>query len=346
MLGFEAAAEHGLDSTIQGHRLRMLIVRPLLSLGSLLLAMLPFVGANAAPPTWHPPQGATELPLWPQGKAMTPPRLKGPEQVSETISKASGEHWLMLQNVAVPTLTLFPAQGTANGTAVMVVPGGGYNVLAMDLEGSEICDWLTARGITCALLKYRVPASGPNWNQDCNCRDIPSVPMALQDAQRAMGLLRAQAQRWNIDPKRIGVIGFSAGGHVVAGLSTHARRSYTAVDAADSQSSRPDFAMVMYSGHLWAGHGKGLSLVEDIVVADTVPPTFIAQATDDRTDDVRESLAYYRALIDAGVPAEMHLFARGGHAFGLRVKDAPVAAWPRLAERWMQDIGMLPERQL
>ncbi|KAJ9649916.1 hypothetical protein H2198_010765 [Neophaeococcomyces mojaviensis] len=104
--------------------------------------------------------------------------------------------------------------------------------------------------------------------------------------------------------------------------------------------------MVMYSGHLWAGHGKGLSLVKDIVVDDAVPPTFIAQATDDRTDDVRESLAYYQALIDEGVPVEMHLFARGGHAFGLRMKDAPVAVWPQLAERWMRDIGMLPERQL
>nr|WP_262234729.1 alpha/beta hydrolase [Stenotrophomonas maltophilia] len=324
----------------------MLIVRALLSVVFLLLAQPTFAAANAAPPTWHPPQGTTELPLWPQGMVKAPPKLKGPEQVGEAVSKASGERWTMLQNVAVPTLTVFPPKGPANGTAVMVVPGGGYRVLAMDLEGSEICDWLNAQGITCALLKYRVPASGPNWDPDCNCRDNPTVPMALQDAQRAMGLLRAQAERWNIDPKRVGVIGFSAGGHVVAGLSTHARRSYTAVDAADSKSSRPDFAMVMYSGHLWAGHGKGLSLVRDIVVDDAVPPTFIAQATDDRTDDVRESLAYYQALIDAGVPVEMHLFARGGHAFGLRMKNAPVTAWPRLAERWMQDIGMLPERQL
>lgn len=323
----------------------MLIVRALLSTGSLLLALLPFAAANAAPPTWHPPQGTTEFPLWPQGRVMAPPKLKGPEQISEVTSSASGERWMMLKNVAVPTLTVFPAQGVANGTAVMVVPGGGYNVLAMDLEGSEICDWLTAQGVTCALLKYRVPASGPNWDPERNCRDIPKVPMALQDAQRAMGLLRAQAQRWSINPKRIGVIGFSAGGHVVAGLSTHARRSYAPLDAADGQPSRPDFAMVMYSGHLWAGHGKGLSLVKDIVVDAAVPPTFIVQASDDPTDDVRESLAYYQALIDEGVPVEMHLFARGGHAFGLRLKNAPVTAWPQLAERWMRDIGMLPKQE-
>ncbi len=203
-------------------------MRVLLSSSFLLLAMVPFATTKAAPSTWHPPQGTTELPLWPQGTVIAPPKLKGPEQVSEVISEASGEHWMMLQNVAAPTLTVFPPKGPATGTAVMVVPGGGYRVLAMDLEGSEICGWLTAQGITCALLKYRVPASGPNWDPECNCRDIPKVPMALQDAQRAMGLLRAQAERWSINPKRIGAIGFSAGGHVVAGLSTHALRSYTA----------------------------------------------------------------------------------------------------------------------
>lgn len=166
--------------------------------------------------------------------------------------------------------------------------------------------------------------------------------MALQDAQRAMGLLREQAARWHIYPKRIGVIGFSAGGHVVAGLSTNARRRYPPLDSADTQSSRPDFAMVMYSGHLWTG--KALGLEKDIKVATDAPPTFIVQAQDDVIDDVRESLTYYQALLDAGVPVEMHLFARGGHAFGLRLKDAPVSAWPRLAERWMEDIGMLPGR--
>lgn len=310
----------------------------------LLMVLLPFTESAAAPTTWQPPAGTTEFPLWPDGQVMAPPKLKGPEQVSETVSKASGEHWMMLQNVAVPTLTVFPAKGAPTGTAVMVVPGGGYNVLAMDLEGSEICGWLTAQGITCALLKYRVPASGPNWNRECNCRDIPAVPMALQDAQRAMGLLRAQAAHWNIDPQRLGVIGFSAGGHVVAGLSTHVQRSYAPLDAADTQSSRPDFAMLLYPGHLWVR--KDDSLEKDIVVDAKAPPTFIVQAADDPTDDVRHALTYQRALIEAGVPVEMHLFARGGHAFGMRLKDAPVSAWPSLAERWMHDIGMLPKRRL
>lgn len=319
-------------------------MRPLRTVLSVVLALLPLAATTAMADTWHPPQGTTEIPLWPEGKALPPPKAKGPEQLGSEVSKASGERWARLENVSVPTLTVFPPKGEGNGTAVMVVPGGGYRVLAMDLEGSEICDWLTTQGITCALLKYRVPASGPNWDPDCNCRDIPKVPMALQDAQRAMGLLRARAERWHIDPKRVGVIGFSAGGHVVAGLSTNARRSYAPIDAADAQPSRPDFAMVMYSGHLWTH--KGLGLQKDIKVDAQVPPTFIVQAQDDATDNVRESLAYYQALLDAGVPTELHLFARGGHAFGLRLKDAPVSAWPRLAEHWMQDIGMLPARPL
>lgn len=308
---------------------------------SVLFAFAVFPAAATAPITWKPPEGTTELSLWPDGRVMAPPKLKGPEQLSQVTSRASGERWAMLQNVAVPTMTIFPAKGAANGTAVMVVPGGGYNVLAMDLEGSEICDWLTAQGITCALLKYRVPASGPNWDRDCNCRDIPAVPMALQDAQRAMGLLRAQAARWKIEPQRVGVIGFSAGGHVVAGLSTHAQRSYAAIDAADAQPSRPDFAMLLYPGHLWVRADDALE--KDIVVDDTVPPTFIVQAVDDPTDDVRHALTYFQGLRAAGVPVEMHLFARGGHAFGLRLQDAPVSAWPQLAARWMQDIGMLPK---
>ncbi|KAF1015949.1 MAG: Acetylxylan esterase [Stenotrophomonas maltophilia] len=308
-----------------------------------LLGALSCFAAGAAPaPTWHPPQGAVELPLWAEGTVMAPPRLKGPEHVQTATSEASGERWAMLQDVAIPTLTIFPPTVAATGTAVMVVPGGGYNVLAMDPEGSEICGWLNAQGITCALLKYRVPGAGSNWNRDCNCRDIPAVPMALQDAQRAMGLLRAQAARWKIDPARVGVIGFSAGGHVVAGLSTHPQRSYAVRDAADALPNRPDFALVMYPGHLWVQADD--SLEKDIVVDAAVPPTFIAQATDDATDDVRESLTYYRALLDAGVPVKMHLFARGGHAFGLRQKQAPVAQWTQLAERWMEDIGMLPAR--
>jgi dienelactone hydrolase len=271
--------------------------------------------------------------------------VEGPEQVSEVISEASGEHWMMLQNVAAD-----PHRVSTEGTGHRHRgDGGAWRRLsgAGDGPGRQRDLRLADRtGHHPCIAEVPGASLWPNWDPECNCRDIPKVPMALQDAQRAMGLLRAQAERWSINPKRIGAIGFSAGGHVVAGLSTHALRSYAPVDAADEQPSRPDFAMVMYSGHLWAGHGKGLSLVRDITVDDKVPPTFIAQATDDRTDDVRESLAYYRALADAGAPVEMHLFARGGHAFGLRMKDAPVAAWPQLAERWMQDIGMLADRQL
>ncbi|HEU0096665.1 MAG TPA: alpha/beta hydrolase, partial [Rhizomicrobium sp.] len=231
------------------------------------------------------------------------------------------------------------------GAAVVVFPGGGYNVLAIDLEGTEVCDWLTAKGITCVVLKYRVPGAGPNWNQACNCRRIPQVPMALQDAQRAIGLLRQRANALQIDPGRIGVLGFSAGGHLVAAVSNQATRSYTPIDAADHLSSRPDFAVALYPGHLWAGADRrlegNLELAPDIRVSADTPPTFLLQASDDPIDDVRHSLVYYLALRKAGVPTELHLFARGGHAFGLRPIDAPITIWPTLVETWMASVGAL-----
>ena len=135
------------------------------------------------------------------------------------------------------------------GAAVVAFPGGGYQVLAIDLESTEVCDWLTSRGITCVLLEYRVPDSGPTWNRKCNCRIDPRPPMALEDAQRTLGLVRLHAAQWHIDPHRSGVLGFWAGGHLVAAISTHcAQRIYPAVDPADKESCRPDFAVAIYPG--------------------------------------------------------------------------------------------------
>ncbi len=136
-------------------------------------------------------------------------------------------------------------------------PGGGYQILAIDLEGTEVCDWLTSKGITCVLLKYRVPDSGPAWHDDCKCYIHPKAPTALQDAQRTVGLVRFHAAEWHIDPHKIGVLGFSAGGHMVAAMSTHFdQRAYPAVDAADKESCRPDFAVAIYPGHLWVDEKK------------------------------------------------------------------------------------------
>jgi acetyl esterase/lipase len=247
-------------------------------------------------------------------------------------------------------MTVYAASGRNTGLAVVVFPGGGYRALAMGGEGTEVCDWLTSRGITCVLLKYRVPGSGPWWDEENKRRVYPKVQTALQDAQRTLGLVRHRAAQWHVDPHKVGVIGFSAGGHLVAAVSTHfAQRTYAPVDAADKLSCRPDFAIAIYPGHLWAHEDEDratrddtdLRLRPDITVRADSPPTFLLQAEDDHVDGVEQSLAYYVALQKAGVPTEMHLYARGGHAFGLRPSKLPIAQWPRLVETWLGTIGMV-----
>jgi acetyl esterase/lipase len=245
-----------------------------------------------------------------------------------------GKPWVYVDRVATPTITVYSPAGRNTGAAVVVFPGGGYNVLAIDLEGTEVCDWLTASGITCILLKYRVPCTKIGPYRDCR--------MALVDAQRALGLVRARAAEWHIDPHRIGVLGFSAGGHMVAAISTHfAKRLYTPLDAADAQSCRPDFAIALYPGHLAVAE-KNFVLNPDIRVTSKTPPTFLIQAENDPVDPVQNSLVYYAALKKAGVSAEMHLFATGGHAFGLRRTSFPITEWTALADKWLEQIRMVP----
>jgi len=243
--------------------------------------------------------------------------------------------WIAECNVSLPTMTVYSPKRTNTGVAVIVFPGGGYQCLAMDLEGTEICDWLTSRGITAVLLKYRVPVKrvGPYGES----------PPALEDAQRTVGLVRFDAAELHINPHKIGVIGFSAGGHVVAALSTHFdKRSYPAVDAADKESCRPDFAIACYPGHLW-NDDEGFKLNPNVPVTTDTPPTFLLQAEDDHVDGVEQSLVYYIGLKNAGVPVEMHLYAQGGHAFGLRRTKFPITEWPQLVEKWLGTIGMTSE---
>ena len=246
---------------------------------------------------------------------------------------------------------------------MVVFPGGGYQILAIDLEGTEVCDWLTPKGITCVLLKYRVTDVGPYPKSG----PYPESPMALEDAQRTLGLVRFHAAEWHIDPHKIGVLGFSAGGHLAAAVSTHfEKRLYPAVDAADKESCRPDFAVPIYPGHLslsaaeWdAKRGakkvvirrpehetaadRHFGLNPAIPVPPHTPPTFLLQAEDDHVDNVNDSMAYYIALKKAGVAVEMHLYAHGGHAFGLRRTKFPITAWPQLVETWLGTIGMISE---
>lgn len=292
--------------------------------------------------TWQPPGDAIQVQLWPKGPP-TPSTLKaGQESYGLGLKQIGGRPYTAIDSVSQPTMAIFRPQGKDTGATVVVFPGGGYRVLAIDLEGTEICDWLTSKGITCVLLKYRVPGSGPYWNEECNCRRIPDQPYALQDAQRAIGLLRASAEEFGVNPHKIGVIGFSAGGHMVADVSNHQKRSYPLVDEADRQSSQPDFAMALYPGHLWKK--PGFTLEPSIKIAADCPPTLIIAASDDPTDDPRHSLTYYFALQQAKIPVEMHLYAHGGHAFALRTTSGPVSQWPEAAEKWMRSIGMLPHK--
>ena len=291
-------------------------------------------GVSAQTGLWQPAPGHIQAPVWP-GVPPDERPASGAETATTRVNDnlVAGRPWTYVSNVSRPTFTVYAPEARNTGAAVVVFPGGGYEMLAIDLEGTEACEWLTSRGIVCVLLKYRVPCVRSGPYRDCRT--------ALQDAQRTVGLVRLHAAQWHIDPHKIGVLGFSAGGHMVAAISTHFdKRAYPPVDAADSESCRPDFAIALYPGHLAAREGDFV-LNPDIRVTRRTPPTFLLQAENDPVDPVENSLLYYAALRRAGVVAELHLYAEGGHAFGLRPTDLPISGWPRLVERWLQRIGMI-----
>jgi acetyl esterase/lipase len=288
----------------------------------LLLALIPSTllaqatGAHAPVP----------VKLWPNGApGATLPAAPESDLTTAKDGLNAGKPVMRLGNVAEPTITFYPAHG-GDGTTVVVFPGGGYTILAYDLEGTEVCEWLNRAGIHCALVKYRVPDSGP----------YPKHAAALQDAQRAVGLIRSRAAEWKLNPHRIGVLGFSAGGHLVATLSTHfEQRVYSPVDAADQTSCRPDFAVLVYPAYL--GEKDSSSLNPEIHVTASTPPAFMVETQDDPYF-AESSIAYYMALKKAGVPAEMHLYANGGHGYGLRPSPLPVTHWTELVETWLHHL--------
>jgi acetyl esterase/lipase len=297
----------------------------------LFAALLAATASLAQQPAWQPSPGHTQIPIWPNGAPGAAANL--PAEVDTTTEKMgliAGRRVARLGNVSTPTITLYkPANAAGPAPAVVVFPGGGYNILAIDLEGSEVCDWLNRTGIACVLLKYRVPNTGP----------YPKSSAALQDAQRAMGLVRQHAAEWGIDPKRVGVLGFSAGAHLAAALSTHFdKRLYDPVDAADQLSDRPDFAVIVYPGYLALAE-QGMKTNADINPTAQTPPTFIVQAEDDPVH-VENATNYFLQLKQAKVPAELHIYAEGGHGYGLRRTALPVTAWPQLVETWLRTIGI------
>jgi acetyl esterase/lipase len=286
----------------------------------------------AQEPAWPPATGHMTITLWPNGAPGAQPNADA--EIDKTTAKdnlIAGKPLIRLGNVSKPTLTLYAPKEKKTGAAVVVFPGGGYNILAIDLEGTEVCDWLNSAGIVCLLVKYRVPNSGP----------YPKFAAALEDAQRALGIVRSQAAEWHIDPKRIGVLGFSAGAHLSAALSTHfEQRLYQPIDVADQVSCRPDFAVIIYPGYLALAE-ENFAPNPQVHVTEQTPPSFILQAEDDPVH-VENALVYFQALKNAKVPAELHVYADGGHGYGLRRTELPITAWPQLVELWLHTIPALP----
>ena len=281
---------------------------------------------------WPPTAGHATIAVWPgaaPGAVANPPAEADTTTAKDNL--IAGRPVVRLGNVSTPTLTLYLPKGQNTGAAVVVFPGGGYKILAIDLEGAEVCDWLNSAGITCLVLKYRVPASGP----------YPKSAAALEDAQRALGLVRLHAADWGVDPNRIGVLGFSAGAHLAAALSTHFdQRLYEPLAAADKTSCRPDFAVIVYPGYL-ALADKDFAPNPDIVPSEKTPPQFIVQAEDDPVH-VENAMVYFMALKNAKVAAELHIYAEGGHGYGLRRTALPVTTWPQAVETWLRTIKILP----
>lgn len=269
------------------------------------------------------------LPLWPNGNP-EPTTITGPEIDPSTDADriVSGKATVRITNVSKPTLSVYlPLKAKNTGAAALVLPGGAYTRLAWKHEGTEVCEWLNSIGMTCLLVKYRVPETG----------HYPDNVEDLEDAQQAMRIARAHATEWSIDAQRIGSIGFSAGAHLAAALSTHADFQGKNVPAS-TMNAKPNFQMLLYPGWLNGADGKVNPTVKP--VADT-PPTFLVMAEDDYTAHVENALVYFQALKDVKVPAELHLFTQGGHGFGLRPTDRPISHWPTLAEEWLHTIHIL-----
>jgi acetyl esterase/lipase len=272
------------------------------------------------------------IPLWP-GTAPDDKGNIGPEKDTTKPGDQliAGKSVIRLGNVSQPTITLYPAPRDHNtGTAVVICPGGGYYILAMDLEGTEVAAWLNSIGVNAVLLKYRVPAR----------KDRERYAAPLQDAQRAIGLVRQHAAEWGVNPQRVGIMGFSAGGHLSAAASCHfEQRTYEPVDAADQTSCRPDFAMLIYPAYLTV-EKEGDKVSPELTVTTNTPPTFLVQTEDDPIR-CENSLFYFLALKQAKVSAELHIYPTGGHGYGLRPTSEAVTTWPRRAARWMRGLGLL-----
>jgi acetyl esterase/lipase len=267
------------------------------------------------------------LNVWP-GKAPGETKEIGPEEYRPPQPKQRADV-KRLTNVSQPTLTVFqPPEGKRNGAGLIICPGGGYSILAWDLEGTEVAEWANSLGVTAFVLKYRVPRRDGD----------PANKLPLMDGQRAVSLVRGKASEYGLDPKRIGILGFSAGGNLAAGVCLrYGERQYDKVDATDDISCRPDFGVLVYTAYLVDDDGK---LKPEYQPTSESPPMFFAHALDDRvTPD--SSIALARALKAVGVKAELHVYDSGGHGFGLRKSEFPVHTWPARCGEWLAHRGLL-----
>ena len=271
------------------------------------------------------------LDLWPDQPPGESRKLEAERDLTKpTDGKVAGKRVMRLGNVSTPTLTIYhPPEDIATGTAVVICPGGGHHILAWDLEGTEVAEWLNSLGVTAILLKYRVPARNPKKRWEA----------AVQDAQRAVSTTRGQAKAWRIRPDRIGILGFSAGGQT-AGYTCvlHRDRQYEAIDTTDEISCRPDFAVLGYPA--WLIKKDNLTLDDAVIVDQETPPMFFAHAWDDPIR-VENSLLMATALKKNNVRCDIHIYSHGGHGYGLRQTDDPCTQWPKSCELWLQRNGWL-----
>lgn len=315
----------------------------------ILLAVVASFSLAHASGVWRPKAGLQQINIW----ASTPPGDSAAKGKAETVTvskrKIGGKLYQVIENVSEPTMTVYSPEKNNSGVAIMVYPGGGHKILAIDLEGSEVCDWLVESGITCVLVKYRVPYSGCYWDDVTRKNVTPRTPAALQDSQRAISMIRFHAKKYNIDPNKIGVMGFSAGGNVAVLSSTEFnKRSYAPMDEIDKVSCRPDFSIPVFPGHLTMQHKNkrpekvaANELNTDITMSPEIPPTLLVHAEDDKVNPANYSKVFERELKKVGVKVKLNTYKTGGHAFGIRKQGTHTDKWGEDALVWLKEIKML-----
>lgn len=295
-----------------------------------------------------PPVFSQEVSLWPEGSKV----LRDGINIISNDEYAKNNPQTVITH---PTFLLYAPKAHSSRAAIIVFPGRGYKAVAIGknstigFNGADVCEWLTGAGVTCIILKYRVPNSGCSWNAKTRRHETPDIPMALQDAQRAISIVRYNAEKYGIDPNKIGVMGFSAGGNLAVLSSTAFRkRVYEPIDEIDQVSHRPDFAIPVYPGHLTMEHKnktpKAIATQElntDIEISADIPPTLLIHAEDDPVDPVHYSKAYNRELVKAGVNVKLILYKTGGHAFGVKKQGKDTDRWTVDALEWLNDIQVL-----